>query len=513
MGPGNAAAPLYYSTHPAAFDWKHFDSTKWRGCTDDVWLERCFPLQRPHAFIYRHVAFAGSVTDAERTFHVSNALALLSACVPAHVVIPTQPRVPLNIYTTLIGPTYESHKTTAILLATGLLNGVKPELAMTTRSSSAEDLVDTVIANPQRLIYATEGGTFLGASTGSTGPGPKIREAYNELYDGTIQARSSVEKTRERKRKSMRPEDEALPQAIEPRISLTFGCTDHHVWTYTDFRDWTTGFMRRLHLNVVLKKTRVSRQSVNRNAEEVLKAHLRRLLEYRAYGYCEGLTPDAEQMLAGWAATLPRVEQGVPEVGAGVVLAAEAHALRVGALFAFDRHTADYAAGRSEDTEQLRQPFQITVEDILPAMHFANMHVCSAWYLARNVASNEHGQTMNKILEMAAEGPQHRVERARVLQKLQLPAKTADMYIETLVEQERLVRHGGKGFSQNGKGSPNRGVVLEMVEHVPWDVNVLVEGGFTASGTGSSATEVPGAAPLAPAAPFDAWGSGYKPPY
>ena len=426
-------------------DWRTFDVTRWQGAKEEEWTGYLIP-NHPNSLFYKHWAYAYEVTDAESPFHVQTALTMLAGLVPAHITIPFEPPIPINWFGVLVGPNYASHKTVAIKLAYHLMCQIVPDLWVPMHGS-AESLKDYLEVNPQRVFVEQEGGSFL--SMTDQEPYTRIRQELNSLYDGSPVHRPTVEKNRERKRNNATTPPTQVQ--LNARVSLLYGATEPHFAAHTQtMRDWSQGWMRRQCVFAVtqLKNTRTLRQGLTNPAgRNAVLFHLKRLADFPHIGPCAGLTPEASQYLHDWASTrIPQPGNGhsyhkLPKYAVGAIRSAEQHSLKAAALYAFDRHTRDFCSGAHDDVEQLRQNFWITIEDMRHATKLGELHIASTWYLAQNIAQNEHGRVMNLILEKLDE-VSGAVPMHEVYNHVELPSRQIDMYLETLLKRHKAYQRG-----------------------------------------------------------------------
>lgn len=351
-------------------------------------------------FLSRYVRWAVTQTDAPEQFHVMVGLSLLSAVMSpgARAAFGSQ-RVKPNLYCMVVGTSGTERKTASMSVGRRLLSQAAPK-SLGSRFGSYEAILDELVERPQCLILEPEFSRFL-SQAGKGSHLQAVKTGLTDLFDGEPIS------NRTRKHGAMAVHDDY-------RLSMLAAVSDSYLAQFTEPSDFTGGFMSRW-LFTHADRNRWLYQPMDtpetRKQQEELVKHLEMLYQYSPPGVYR-ITPDSEadQLYYHWSQELNRTAVEAEFKVRGTYMRAQMMTLRVAGLLAMDRvaqdpsnHVLDSLGVRDLMAQPEDHVFEITTEDLLPAMHIVSTHLASVQRIVRLVAHTESDRQKARVLDALPE--------------------------------------------------------------------------------------------------------------
>jgi len=145
---------------------------------------------KEYGFVEEYIEWASSLGDAATQYHQAGAFTILSALLSGRVTLPTSygPVVP-NLWFMILGDTTLTRKTTAMDIATDLLQDVDPDAILAT-DGSVEGLLQGLSTRPKRpSIFLRDEFSGLLEMITKKDYYAGMAEVLTKLYDGKLQKR------------------------------------------------------------------------------------------------------------------------------------------------------------------------------------------------------------------------------------------------------------------------------------------------------------------------------------
>lgn len=145
---------------------------------------------KAYGFVEEYIEWASSLGDAATQYHQAGAFTILSALLSGRVTLPTSygPVVP-NLWFMILGDTTLTRKTTAMDIATDLLQDVDPDAILAT-DGSVEGLLQGLSTRPRRpSIFLRDEFSGLLEMITKKDYYAGMAEVLTKLYDGKLQKR------------------------------------------------------------------------------------------------------------------------------------------------------------------------------------------------------------------------------------------------------------------------------------------------------------------------------------
>ena len=419
-------------------DWSRFNPATFDGVTED---EARKVLPRTGTFIRDWMEYFYQISDAPMIYSLGGGLTMIAPLIPEKVKMPGPDRLRPNLFTLLIGPPSGARKTFAVDHAEFHLTEAKAGMHILSSIGSAEAIADEVIAFPNRLITASEGGNFLQHTIGGR-YGGAVRWLLCDIYDSKKVSRVTIgAKTQNKIRKG--DSNAGVPTQDNPRVSMLMACTKAAIEGYTFKEDWAGGFLSRY---IILWAQRERNFSEARDAHEdyitPVRAKLAALKAVTACGECSGMEPGAKAFFSAWQARLSAFAQTREETTSGIIDRAQQNAKKTAMILAYDRHVF---LG-----QHIEEPWALDMEDVRIGCTLGEFSVKSALHVEQDVTDNEHGQRMNRLVNLIRKSPHGARTVPDLLRQMNRPQKMIQGDLDTLVAAERLIQSSGA----NVKGAP-----------------------------------------------------------
>jgi hypothetical protein len=365
-----------------------------------------------NSFLLAYASWARGQTDAALAYHIAAGLSLLAVSAPANLQVTyAGPATYGNIFTLCAGRSGEDRKSTACGLACGLLRRVAPDLVAGEPASDA-GLIDSLAVSPTQLIYYSEFGAFLArAQQGSHTEAVKIR--YNELYDCATTGRKKA--------------NGGSVTLENPRASLIAACAVPYLEKYTDPTDWSGGFMGRW-LVMYAQRERLYEVTTRPSPalDQWLTDSLRKRTNTLSAGECLGLSPEA---LAYWRPWFRDVsDRKLPEYIVGARARIPTVAMKIALLLGWDT-IPEVMAG---------QPWHIGIEQIVPAVRIAELHLQSVIAIADILCESRDMRDRRTVINVL-----RRMSVATfgtLIRESKMLKRRAHEIIDSLLEEQTVVR-------------------------------------------------------------------------
>lgn len=392
-------------------NWERFQAEQFSGIPE--WLiPKAMSEVHPNSFLMDYCAYAANCTDAPAAFHIGIGLSALSVCSPPALTF--QPdSLHANFWTAIIGPSRQGRKTHAVTLGKDLISSVMsrdgrwPRLVL--EPGSEEALLDTVIHNPQILIWFNEFGAFL--STSSRGYKAPIRDRLTALFDGSPAQRNTV---------TNKKSGNAQVQP-NPRVSLLVAATPAHLEKDTTLSDWTTGFLSRFIFLLGVRDRDWPKARANHIWREGLRRRLLGFSEIASCGPCTDFDEACTEDWTRWRRSLAVIE--TDQRAEPAIAAAEVVAKKAALLVAFDRMVSN--------NSDISAPWVISPADLRTGIRIANLHAMSVMRLAYNVADSKDARELRQILALISDGNVP-TPLSYILKKTEMRHKNVLDHIKTL---------------------------------------------------------------------------------
>lgn len=326
-----------------------------------------------HGFIRDYVDHAMKLTDSPVAYHLATGLGVLATCLDPDLHIWFGgTRLYAPVWLLLVGRSGADRKTTAVAIGSDLLRDLDINL-LGDEPGSPEGLRDSLRMNPKQTIFYPEFGEFLQKSSNESSQFAVIRSMMTKLYDcHTVNVRLST------RRLTME----------NPRMSVIAACTGAHLQDYTGPVDYHGGFMSRFATIHARRERSFSNPPRPNEAErQALSDRLTELRDLTA-GVCNGFDHRAERILQEWQKTIvEHYASNSPEWTRGAVARAPTLARKVALLY-----SADFGNAMGG------QPFSISLEALIPALRFAELHLKSIVEVTEKLTGSRYGRERMNIL-------------------------------------------------------------------------------------------------------------------
>jgi len=379
----------------------------------------------PHGFVRDYVDHAMKLTDSPVAYHLATGLATLATCVDPDLHIwfgGTKLYAP--VWMLLVGRSGADRKTTAVAIGSDLLRDIDINL-LGDEPGSPEGLRDSLRHNPKQTIFYPEFGEFLQKSNNEASQFAVIRSMMTKLYDcHTVNVRLSA------KRLTME----------NPRMSVLAACTHAHLEDYTGPVDYHGGFMSRFATIHARRERSFSNPPRPNEAErQALLDRLTEMLDQNA-GLCQGFDEQANQILQQWQVKIvDHYASNAPDWTRGAVARAPTLARKIALLYSADFGKALHG-----------QPFTIGLDELIPALSFAELHLKSIVEVTENLTGSRYGRERKNILSVLHRDPSVPVPFSEFLRFTmpRIEKRRAFQILESLVSEGIVFSYseGGTAF-------------------------------------------------------------------
>lgn len=355
-------------------------------------------------FVRSYVNYATKLTDAPVAYHLATGLSVFASCVDPdlHIWFGGTPLY-APVWCLLVGRSGADRKTTAVAIGASMLREISLDL-IADEPGSPEGLRDSLKQNPKQTLFYPEFGEFLQKSSNESSQFAAIRSLMTKLYDcHTVRVRLSARRI----------------EITDPRMSVLSACTMQHLEDYTGPTDYHGGFMSRFATIYARRERTFSNPPPpDPEARERLVKYLTGTRDLVA-GRCVGFDAEAEEAIRRWQDGIEsHYAANAPEWTRGAVARAPTLARKVALLYA-----ADFGKALESDT------FVITMDELRPALLFAQMHLGSIVETTDKLTGSRYGRERKNVLEV--------IERSQTA-----PTSLADILRFTMprIEKRRVMQ-------------------------------------------------------------------------
>lgn len=280
------------------------------------------PILPPEgSFLADYLIYAISRGDSALSWHMINALGLISAVVPKDLTVEGLHggTIYANWWGIAVGPP-AGHKTSALNYAMKLLYKLAPTRVATAKGS-AEAIARSLQTPPgPRLMPLTEMGDFL-SNTGSMQYAQQIKPMLTDLFDCQPYVRAV---------------GKANVNIREPRVSVLAAVNESMLTTFTSPNDWGGGFMSRWMVMQSEPERGDPVDAPTQETEDAAYAGLERLSTDKL-GPCLGLDPSAWQRWTSWQVELKAKHKGFQsDIHHGIIGRTPLYAMKTALLMSYD---------------------------------------------------------------------------------------------------------------------------------------------------------------------------------
>ncbi len=329
----------------------------------------------PHGFVRNYVDYACRLTDAPTAYHIGVGLTILASVVPPGLRVTTYgSSLYTPIWMMLVGRSYEERKTHSIELGRSPLQEAFPR-RVGPMPRSSEGLITSLQQHTQQDIVYPEFGEFLQKTANDSSYAAALRTIYNAIYDCPSEYRVRAVRS--------------IYSVRDPRMCLLAGSTPQYVEEWTSPTDWEGGFMSRWCILYAIRERSLDLGGLQYPGERLKLIDELKAIPDLKYWSCKGFERQAQRAYAAWRREIrARYENRVSHWTVGAIgRGLGALTCKVATLFGFDFGAA------TEGGE-----WEIGMEQLIPAMRFAEMHIQSVVELAENIASNQHERRRRAVL-------------------------------------------------------------------------------------------------------------------
>lgn len=344
-------------------------------------VDAVLSLLPEESWIRVYVAYAAAKVASHKLYHLGTGLTLLAACSSAGVTGSGPGFLAdtyANFYCLIVGRSALAQKTMALNVGRGLLVEAVSEV-VGADPASEEALYRSLASQRVQLIFYPEMGAWLANTSGADNYRAKLRDAYTGVFDGTSEPRITARGT--------------IPMK-DPRLSLLGACTPAHLEVGTRNIDWDGGFMSRFLICYAERERRrpTAPPFDMQQARKWLVDGLRAIATNAQPGQCLGLTEDAA---TGWEAWCDGMDMAIEHIVEPRVAASWSRAKLIGAKAGV---LLTSASGRI----QTARPWQVDAQHMAAACQVVNLHVRGLDALLPNIAPNEEGAELRRVLNAVA---------------------------------------------------------------------------------------------------------------
>ncbi len=362
----------------------------------------------PRGWLRDYTEHAFQQTTAPLGYHLGVGLSVLAVTCPLNFGSRYAGSLRGNLYTLLVGRSGEDQKSTALDVGRRVLFAAQPTL-IGDHPGSWEGLIDSLARRPSQIVVYSEFGKFLSAA--QKGYFEPLKATMTDLWDCSPQHRVKA--------------NGVATRVDDPRLSIMAGCSVPYLERHTEPHDWSGGFMGRW-LVLYSRRERVDPDPVgNDDAVPFLAAGLKARADIQAAGDYGGLDAAARIMWDDWFYDLER--RPVPDIIAGAKTRAPTLARKVAMLLSWDYGQAVTGA-----------PWQITVDELEPAIRIAELHLKSVIGLSEKLAEHPDAQVRRSVLESIAPGGAATL--GQILRSTKLRRRTVTEILDALVLDGSLTR-------------------------------------------------------------------------
>lgn len=355
-------------------------------------------------FVRTYVIHALKQTTAPLCYHLGVGLSILAATCPLGFGTHYAGTLRANLFCLLVGRSGEDQKSSALGIGREILFQAEPRL-IGQYPGSQEGLIDSLANNPRQIIPMSEFGKFLAqAQKGYFEP---VKTLLADLWDCTPLQRARAND------RNVRVEN--------PRLSVLAACSIPYLEKHTLSEDWSGGFMGRWTIMYGRRERIDPDPTGNRTLFDQLVGELKRRVDIQEAGWCTGLDPQAKEVWSRWYFDV--YNRKLPNTLLGIKSRAPTMARKVAMLYAWD-----YGPARED------RPWQISMNELAPAIKFAELHIKSLIGLSKKIADHPDARLRRSVLS-AIESFHGTCTLGQILGRLKMRKRPIVESLDALMEE------------------------------------------------------------------------------
>jgi len=363
----------------------------------------------PDGFIRHYVAHAAKQTTSPLCYHLATGLGILAATCPINYGCHYAGILRANMFCLLVGRSGEDQKSSALGIGKEILDAAASVL-VGDFPGSPEGLIDSLSRAPSQMIPISEFGRFL--SSAQRGYFEPIKTLLADVWDS-----QSIQRARANGR---------TVRVDNPRLSIVAACSIPYLEKHTLSEDWSGGFMGRWAV-MYGQRERVDPDPVgDRTHFDWLVEEIRRRAGTAQAGWCRGLNPQAKQVWNAWYHDL--YNRHIPANVVGVRSRAPTIARKVAMLYSWDYGPAQHP-----------HEWEISLNELIPAIRFAELHVKSIINLSEKIADHPDARLRRSVLQ-AMEAKNGLASLGEIIGVLKMKKRPVVEILDGLLEEGIVVR-------------------------------------------------------------------------
>lgn len=368
-------------------------------------------------FIRAYVAHAAKQTTSPLCYHLGTGLGILAATCPLDYGCHYAGILRANMFCLLVGRSGEDQKSSALGIGHEILDAAASPL-VGDFPGSPEGLIDSLARAPSQMIPISEFGRFL--SSAQRGYFEPIKTLLADVWDSR-----AIQRARANGR-TIRVEN--------PRLSIVAACSVPYLERHTLSEDWSGGFMGRWAV-MFGHRERIDPDPIgDRTNFDYLVQELERRATTPNAGWCMGLNPQAKRLWNAWYTDL--YSRSLPNNVVGIRSRAPTIARKVAMLYGWDFGPASQGS-----------PWEISLQELEPAIAFAELHVRSLIGLSEKIADHPDARMRRAVIQ-AMQQCQGVATLGQIIGVLKMRKRPVVESLDGLLEEGRVFKsQTSSGFS------------------------------------------------------------------
>ena len=363
----------------------------------------------PQGFVREYVIHAMKQTTSPLAYHLGTGISILAATCPVNYGMWYAGALRANMFTLLVGRSGEDQKSSALSIGREILFEAAANL-IGDYPGSPEGLIESLARTPSQIIPISEFGRFL--SSAQRGYFEAIKTLLADLWDSHAVQRAKANG------RSIRVSD--------PRLSMMAACSIPYLEKHTLAEDWSGGFMGRWAV-MYGRRERVDPDPVgDRTMFQPLVDFIKTRASVPSAGWCEGLDGEASKMWEDWYHDI--YSRKLPNQVVGVRARAPTIARKVALIYGWDFGPASHG-----------RPWRISVDEMRPALQFAELHIKSLVGLSSKIADHPDARLRRSVLE-SIEHNKGVASLGQILTYLKMRKRPVVETLDSLLEEGKIVK-------------------------------------------------------------------------
>jgi len=363
----------------------------------------------PQGFVRNYVIHAMKQTTSPLAYHLGTGISVLASTCPLNYGMWYAGALRANMFTLLVGRSGEDQKSSALSIGREILFEAAAPL-IGDYPGSPEGLIDSLARAPSQIIPISEFGRFL--SSAQRGYFEAIKTLLADLWDS-----HSIQRAKANGR-SVRVQD--------PRLSIMAACSIPYLEKHTLAEDWSGGFMGRWAVMYGRRERVDPDPTGDRTMFQPLVDFIRGRASTPTAGWCDGLDRDASKMWEDWYHDV--YSRKLPNQIVGVRARAPTIARKVALIYGWDFGPASHG-----------QNWRISVDEMAPALKFAELHIKSLVGLSSKIADHPDARLRRSVLE-SIEHHKGVATLGQILTNLKMRKRPIVETLDSLLEEGKVVK-------------------------------------------------------------------------